>query len=120
MKWLLETDTAHLPHTIQDHVDVRLRYALARFGSRIERVTVFLRDRNGPKGGFDKVCRIMAKVRGCGEIVVGVIDTDWAIAVDRATTRIGHTVSRQLGRLRETRRRVSPVRFARQLSGLSQ
>ena len=29
-----------------------------------------------------------------------VIDSDWIAAVDRATTRIGHTVSRELDRAR--------------------
>lgn len=116
MKWLLEAGTARIPHGLRDHIDVRLRFALARFGSRVERVTVFLHDRNGPKGGVDKVCRIMAKVRGCGEIVAAVVDTEWPVAVDRASTRIGHTVSRQLARVREIRRHASPFRGVRRLS----
>jgi len=64
-------------------------------------VIVFLQDRNGPKGGIDKVCRILAKVQGCGSIMATVSDSDWHAAVDRATTRIGHTVSRQVGRQRD-------------------
>ena len=119
MNWLLQSGTAQIPHYLPDHIDVRLRYALARFGSRVQRVQVFLHDRNGPKGGIDKVCRIMAKVQGCGEIVAAVVDTEWPAAVDRAATRIGHTVSRQLGRVRETRRQVSPFRAIRRLSPTS-
>ena len=88
------------PQDLPDHLDRRLRFALARFGSRVEKVTVFLHDHNGPKGGIDKVCRVLVKARGCGMMTAVVADTDWIIAVDRATTRIGRTVARQIERRR--------------------
>lgn len=89
------------PAGLPEHIERRLRFALARFGNRVERVVVFLQDRNGPKGGIDKVCRILAKVQGCGSMMAAVADSDWTAAVDRATTRIGHTVARQVGRARD-------------------
>lgn len=100
MQWeLKDNDTRH-PRGLPEHIDRRLRFALSRFGDRIERVVVFLKDHNGPKGGIDKVCRILVKVRGCGITIAAVIDSEWIAAVDRATTRIGHTVSRELDRAR--------------------
>jgi putative sigma-54 modulation protein len=101
MNWLLKDQSSFRPDHLPDHIERRLRFALARFGSRVERVIVFLQDRNGPRGGIDKVCRILAKVQGCGAIMATVVDSDWTAAVDRATTRIGYTVSRQVGRLRD-------------------
>lgn len=101
MKWLLKHQGTPHPATLPDHIERRLRFALARFGGRVEKVIVFLHDHNGPKGGVDKVCRILAKVQGCGVIVATVADSEWKAAVDRAATRIGHTVSRRIGRLRE-------------------
>lgn len=101
MKWLLKDQGTRRPADLPDHIERRLRFALARFGGRVEKVVVFLHDHNGPKGGVDKVCRILAKVQGCGAIMATVADSDWTVAVDRATTRIGHTVSRRIGRLRE-------------------
>lgn len=89
------------PADLPEHIERRLRFALARFGNRVERVVVFLQDRNGPKGGVDKVCRILAKVQGCGSMMAAVADSDWTAAVDRATTRIGHTVARQVDRVRD-------------------
>ncbi len=89
------------PAGLPEHIERRLRFALARFGNRVERVVVFLQDRNGPKGGVDKVCRILAKVQGCGSMMAAVADSDWTAAVDRATTRIGHTVARQIDRVRD-------------------
>jgi putative sigma-54 modulation protein len=108
MNWLLKDQVAdrgraqgsRRPANLADHIERRLRFALARFGSRVDRVVVFLQDRNGPKGGIDKVCRILAKVQGCGAVMASVADSDWTAAVDRATTRIGHTVARQIDRAR--------------------
>jgi len=109
MNWLLKDQVRHqagnpgarLPADLSDHIERRLRFALARFGGRVERVIVFLQDRNGPKGGIDKVCRILAKVHGCGSLMAVVADSEWTAAVDRATTRIGHTVARQVDRARD-------------------
>lgn len=110
MNWLLKAQVRTRPADLPDHIERRLRFALARFGDRVEKVIVFLQDRNGPRGGVDKVCRILAKVRGCGALMATVADSDWTAAVDRATSRIGHTVSRQVGRMRE---RHLPVPHAR-------
>jgi putative sigma-54 modulation protein len=112
MKWHLKDQGTRRPADLPDHIERRLRFALARFGSRVEKVVVFLHDHNGPKGGIDKVCRILAKVQGCGAIMATVADSEWTAAVDRATTRIGHTVSRRIGRLRD--RQVQAPRAAAQ------
>ena len=100
MLWELKDKGVIRPKDLPDHIERRLRFALARFSGRIQKVMVFLHDHNGPKGGIDKVCRILAKVRGCGVTLAAVIDSDWIAAVDRATTRIGHNVSREIERVR--------------------
>ena len=105
----LKDNGVRRPQDLPDHIERRLRFALARFGGRVEKVTVFLHDRNGPKGGIDKVCRILARVQGCGMLMAAVVDSNWVAAVDRATTRIGHTVSRQVSRLRD--RQVASARI---------
>lgn len=110
MNWLLRDQGTTYPATLRDHIDRRLRFALTRFGDRVGRVIVFLQDHNGPKGGVDKECRILAKVEGCEAIMATVSDSEWTAAVDRATTRIGHTLSRKIGRLRD--RRVQSYRTA--------
>lgn len=103
MNWLLKDQSSCRPDFLPDHIERRLRFALARFGSRVERVIVFLHDRNGPRGEIDKVCRVLARVQGCGVITAAVIDSEWTAAVDRSINRVGHTVSRHLGRLRDHR-----------------
>jgi hypothetical protein len=101
MIWELKDKGVARPNDLPDHIERRLRFALARFQGRIEKVLVFLHDHNGPKGGIDKVCRILVKTRGCGSVIVAVVDSDWIVAVDRATTRIGHSLGRHIERLRE-------------------
>lgn len=115
MNWLLKDQAAdrsgshgsRRPAGLPDHIERRLRFALARFGHRVERVVVFLQDRNGPRGGIDKVCRILAKVHGCGTVMAAVADSDWTVAIDRATTRIGHSVARQVDRVRDRHGRAN-------------
>lgn len=101
MIWELKDKGARRPKGLEDHIERRLRFALSRFGSRIQKTIVFLQDGNGPRGGIDKVCRILVRTRGCGVMMAAVVDSDWVAAVDRATTRIGHTVARQVDRHRE-------------------
>ncbi len=101
MKWVLRDAGTRRPKDLPEHIERRLRFALARFGERIERVVVFLTDLNGPKGGVDKACRILVKVRGCSVAMALAVDSQWKAAVDRATTRIGQKVSRDLDRIRQ-------------------
>ncbi|MCE9631098.1 MAG: HPF/RaiA family ribosome-associated protein [Planctomycetia bacterium] len=98
MIWHLKDKGVRRPKDLPEHIERRLRFAVSRFGDHIQKVIVFLLDRNGPRGGIDKVCRILVKTRDCGVVLATVIDSEWTVAVDRATTRIGHTLGRQLDR----------------------
>ena len=104
MLWNLKTAGCTPPASLVAHVERRLRFALSRFSGRIRRVDVFLADENGPRGGIDKTCRIVVRLRDSGDVVAEVSDIDWVIAVDRATTRIGHSTGRELSRQRASRR----------------
>lgn len=106
MLWSLKSDRGNVDQDLTAHVERRLRFALSRFSGRIRRVNVFLADQNGPRGGIDKTCRIVVLLRDGGSVVAEVNDVDWIIAVDRATTRIGHTTSRDLARRRAGRRGI--------------
>ncbi len=100
MLWDLHTSGVEIENELRMHIDRRLNFALSRFGSRVLKTVVYLTDNNGPKGGIDKSCLIVVRLRGLGEVIAEVVDTDWPVTVDRATTRIGHTVSRGLERQR--------------------
>jgi len=104
MLWSLKSDRGKVDPRLSAHVERRLRFALSRFSGRIRRVNVFLADQNGPRGGIDKTCRIVVRLRDGGDVVAEVSDVDWEIAVDRATTRVGHSTGRDLARRRAGRR----------------
>lgn len=101
MLWELRTHGMEINPGLRDHIDRRLNFALSRFGARVTKATVSLTDNNGPKGGIDKSCQIVVRLRGLGDVIADVVDTEWAASVDRATTRIGHNVGRELERKRE-------------------
>ena len=113
MIWALKDSGVIRPQDLPEHIDRRLQFALSRFAGRIGRIVVFLHDHNGPKGGIDKVCRVLVKARECGMIMAAGTDSDWFTAVDRATTRIGRSVARQIARRREhhAASRREPGRF---------
>ena len=84
----------------RERVERRLGFALGRFGDRVGRVTVHLIDVNGPRGGADKRCRVVAEVPGHGAAVVEEAGADLGPLIDRATDRVGRAVRRRLDRAR--------------------
>ncbi|HYN01865.1 MAG TPA: HPF/RaiA family ribosome-associated protein [Vicinamibacteria bacterium] len=92
---------------IREHVERRLLFAVGRFSGRLEEVNVRLGDANGPRGGTDKTCRVVAGVGGAGQVVVEDADADLYVAVDRATSRLGRAVARAVDRRREAQGRRS-------------
>jgi len=110
MLWEMHTSGFESEAGLRDHVERRLTFALSRFGSQVTRTSVYLTDTNGPKGGVDKSCQIVVRLRGMGDVVADVVDTDWLVTVDRAAARIGHNVSRELERKRDFSRHVSSER----------
>lgn len=108
MLWELHTNGVEVDKGLREHIDRRLNFALSRFGSRVSKAIVYLTDNNGPKGGIDKSCRVVIRLRGLGDVVADVVDMDWPVTIDRATSRVGHNVSRELERKRD---------FARESAG---
>lgn len=87
---------------LRSHVERRVLFAVGRFGERIEHVSARLGDANGPRGGTDKTCRLVATLQSAGQVVVEDADSDLYVAVDRAASRLGRTVARALERHRES------------------
>jgi ribosome-associated translation inhibitor RaiA len=79
----------------------RLQFALSRAEPHIIRVAVFLTDLNGPRGGPDKQCRMVANLRHGRKVVVADIDTDLRVVIDQTASRLGRSVMRELARRRE-------------------
>lgn len=89
---------------IRSYVAHRLGFALDRSRHRIRAVTVRLMDRNGHRGGVDKLCRIQVEVDGQAPLVVSDVAGDLRAAIDGAAHRAAQALSRAL------RRSVAPLR----------
>ncbi len=88
---------------LRNYTERRLRFSVRRLGPRIKRLRVSVEDLNGPRGGVDKRCRIVAEISPSGNLVIEETDTQIHEAVDRAADRLRRSVRRELKR-REARR----------------
>jgi putative sigma-54 modulation protein len=67
---------------------------LADYGQWVDEVTVRLSDVNGPRGGQDKLCRIVVSQVGTGGLIAQATDTDMYVAIRKAADRAGVMVKR--------------------------
>lgn len=110
MKLELRSRDLPLTPSLRRHCERRIAHALGRFRHKLGHVSVRLFDVNGPRGGEDKCCRILIDVIGGRLIVLEEHDADLWAAIDCAAGRAGHTVARELARVRavqDDRRRWS-------------
>jgi ribosome-associated translation inhibitor RaiA len=92
--------TTYVQGVIQD--------TLSRFAERITRVEVHLHDTNGAKGGDDdKRCAIEVRLGGLEPLNVTHNAGDIDQAIDGATDKLVTLLDRQLGKLSQTKGRVS-------------
>lgn len=78
----------------------RLGMKLGKFALSIERVTVRLRDVNGPRGGVDHQCQVKVVLSGLPSVVAEVQDASLQAAVDAAMTAAARSVRKSLQRRR--------------------
>jgi len=95
----------------------RIEFALGRFATRIQRVTVRLEDENGPRGGLDLACRVAVKLKPEGELHVLDRDEEERAVTDRALDRAARAVARYLERQRQWDVAASPAPAAQEPAG---
>lgn len=95
---------------LRSYLQERLGVALGRFARHINRVRVYLRDVNGPRGGLGKKCRMVVELPPRGRVVVAGADLGISGAIARTAGRAGFAVKRYVKRRRTRRRpRQSPL-----------
>ena len=114
MQFSISGDRVKVTTGLREYIDRRLYFALGRFGPAIDHVSVRVGDVNGPRGGVDKHCQIVVKLRtsGSNSIAVDDLDENLYAAVARASNRVGRTVARAVERKRGKRayqRRRMPI-----------
>ena len=82
----------------------KLGTMLGKFAHAIERVSVRIKDVNGPRGGVDKICRIKVALSGLPSVVVEQQHASLQLAIDGALRRTERAVRQSVQR-RRTRAR---------------
>jgi putative sigma-54 modulation protein len=92
----------------RDYIRRRLGEKLGRYAASVERVSVRLRDLNGPRGGVDLQCRIKVVLSDLPSVLVEHQSTAFRPAFTAALTGAERAVRRAL-----QRRRMRPIRVSR-------
>jgi hypothetical protein len=80
---------------------------LGKYENSIERVTVRVRDENGPRGGIDKLCRIKVVLSGLPSVVFESRAASLKAAINGALSGTERAVRRSV-----QRRRMKPIKAA--------
>ncbi len=103
MRLYIRTKNVRLSEEWHDYLHARLAFALARFDHRILDITASLTDLNGPKGGVDKQCRLVVRLRPRGKVTIEQSASDFVAAIALAANRASYAVRRALTRRRDAR-----------------
>ena len=87
-----------LTESLRDYSDRRMRSALTRFEGHVQRISMWLSDINGPRGGEDKHCRLQIVLAGDTDVVIEETQADLHVAINRAVERAGRAMARKLDR----------------------
>lgn len=92
------TQGVALPEALTVYMRTKLGTRLGTFALQIERVTVRLKDLNGPRGGVDTECRIQIEMVARPDLVVTERAVDTRRAFDGACRSAAHAVKHSLDR----------------------
>lgn len=104
MRVLIHPRSITADRDLRDRVTEAVGTALAPLRAFLLWVDVYLTDVNGPRGGPDKRCRVVAHLR-TGAVVVGRTARDPVAAVTAAALRCRRLVRSRLARRRHRQRR---------------
>jgi CBS-domain-containing membrane protein len=99
---------ASLSERSKEDVRRKLGTKLGKFADSIERVSVRVKDVNGPRGGVDQLCRIKVVLSELPSVVFDYQDTSAEVAVNGAIDGAERAVRRAL-----QRRRMKPIKAGR-------
>ena len=110
MKFDLRGHHLLLSNALKRYAERRLAFALRRFDRWIGCVRVRISDVNGPRGGVDKSCQIMAEMVPTGVVRAEANDSDAYVVIDCAADRLEQSVRRHVRRIRNARRGRESIR----------
>lgn len=104
MKVEVQTRGLSVAPYLRQHARQRVNAALGRFRDSVRAVSVRLGDVNGPRGGADKLCRIVVRLKSSSLVVIEDLGDDIFQVIDKVADRLHQSVSRQVGRVKRAAR----------------
>jgi ribosome-associated translation inhibitor RaiA len=101
----IRTSGVRLSRDERSYIRRKFGLKLGKFSRAIERVTVRVRDTNGPRGGVDKLCAAKVVVSGIPSVVVERKEHDICAAVDVTLNATERAVRKVIQRRRGARPR---------------
>ena len=113
MKLEIRSPNLQLPSETRRRIERRIAFGLRRVRGQVKRLTVWIEDHNGPKGGLDLDCRIELRPwsRRIDPIRVTNRGRDLLGTVDGAADRLVSRFKRSVQKRRSLRRRIRPSQF---------
>lgn len=106
MKFFLNDKQRLLGEAAVERIELRAFAVFAKFSDYVKSIDLTVEDVNGPRGGMDKVCKILVRLRNRKDVVVKSLDDSAskvvAAAIERASRSVGRKVNRN--EFRNTRR----------------
>jgi putative sigma-54 modulation protein len=87
-----------LTEELRKAVEKIVTFAVDRYQTQVGKVSVYLADLNGPKGGVDKLCQITAKLSRGRPVLILERGSKILTTVNRAARRLGHRIGRNVQR----------------------
>ena len=92
---------------LRNAVERIVKFAVDRYETQVDKISVYLADLNGPKGGVDKLCQITANLSRGNPVLILEKGSEILTTVHRAARGLGHRIGRNVQR----RNRPDPQRF---------
>lgn len=94
----IRADGTPIDDADREYLRRKLGAKLGKFARAVERVSVRIRDVNGPRGGRDKGCVIKVVLSGLPSVLVEERQASLRAAIDRAIGRTERAVRRSMER----------------------
>lgn len=101
MQMELRIRNTDLTNVLRSYAERRLRFALSRFGDRVNRVVVTVSELESADQGIATSCHISADIRPFGQVAARETDPDLYAAIDRAAGHLGRLFTSRLGRAKD-------------------
>ena len=106
MRILIRHPSIEMPRELRGAIHERIRLALERYSSHVTSASAYFTDVNGPKGGVDLRCRLVAKLGRMGNVIIEGHGDNLQRLIEETSERLESTVGRRIERYRYGDERV--------------